>query len=156
MQITELITPDRVACNVKVGSKKRTLELLGGLIAGDVPDLTQPEVFESLVGRERLGSTGLGRGVALPHGRLKNHPRTVGAFMKLEGGVDFDAADNAPVDLIFALLVPEQSTDEHLQILARLAAMFSDPQLCANLRRCANSVQLLQQISDWESRHETV
>ncbi|HQU14948.1 MAG: PTS sugar transporter subunit IIA [Chromatiales bacterium 21-64-14] len=153
MQITELITPGRVACNIKVGSKRRALELLGGLIASDLPDLTQPEVFESLVERERLGSTGMGRGVALPHGRLKDRPRAVGAFMKIEGGVDFDATDSAPVDLIFGLLVPEHSTNEHLQILARLATMFSDTELCASLRNCANRTQLVRHILDWESRH---
>jgi len=83
-------------------------------------------IFDSLIGRERLGSTGLGHGVALPHGRFNQSQRAVGAFVKLKKGVDFDAIDRQPVDLVFGLLVPDHYTDEHLKILAYLAEMFSD------------------------------
>lgn len=155
MRISELITPARVACGVEVGSKKRALELLGELAVADVPDLTCAEVFDSLIERERLGGTGLGHGVALPHGRLKGTRRAIGALMTLKKGIDFDAPDRQPVDLLFALLAPEHYTDEHLQILAWLAALFSDARLCATLRECTTGAELLTTVADWEQRQAT-
>lgn len=134
MQIAQILTPDRIQSNVPSHSKKAALETLAALIAGADPALTQSEVFNSLITRERLGSTGLGQGVALPHGRLKNGERTLGAFIRLESGIDFDAVDHKPVDLLFALLVPEESTEEHLQILSRLAELFSKPEILQSLR----------------------
>ena len=126
MQMADLVTPECVACNVKVHSKKRVFELLAELLAKNQHELTQAEIMESLLARERLGSTGLGHGVAIPHGRMKKLNRAVGAFVQLEKGIDFDAIDNQPVDLLFVLLVPEKCTDEHLQILAGLAEMLGD------------------------------
>ena len=111
------------------------METLSGLIAGTGSGLTGQEVFNSLLSRERLGGTGLGNGIALPHGRLKNGLATIAAFIKLKQGVDYDAVDHQPVDLIFALLVPEQSTEEHLQVLAQLAEMFNKPEFLARLRK---------------------
>jgi PTS system nitrogen regulatory IIA component len=134
MQIAQILTPDRIQSNVPSQSKKAALEALAALIAAADPGLSQSEVFNSLLTRERLGSTGLGQGVALPHGRLKNGERTLGAFIRLESGIDFDAVDHQPVDLLFALLVPEESTDEHLQILSRLAELFSKPEVLQRLR----------------------
>lgn len=152
MRISELITPARVACSGEAGSKKRVLERLGELAVADVPDLTSAEVFDSLIERERLGGTGLGHGVALPHGRMKGGRRAIGALMTLKEGIDFDAPDRQPVDLLFALLVPEHYTDEHLQILAQLAKLFSDAQMCATLRGCGTGAELLAAVADWEQR----
>ena len=135
MHISEILTSDRVLCNVDLSSKKAVLETLAGLIAGTGSGLTGQEVFNSLLSRERLGGTGLGNGIALPHGRLKNGLATIAAFIKLKQGVDYDAVDHQPVDLIFALLVPEQSTEEHLQVLAQLAEMFNKPEFLARLRK---------------------
>ena len=135
MHISEILTNDRVLCNVDLSSKKAVLETLSGLIAGTGSGLTGQEVFNSLLSRERLGGTGLGNGIALPHGRLKNGLATIAAFIKLKQGVDYDAVDHQPVDLIFALLVPEQSTEEHLQVLAQLAEMFNKPEFLARLRK---------------------
>ena len=135
MHISEILTSDRILCNVALSSKKAVLETLSGLIAGTGSGLTGQEVFNSLLSRERLGGTGLGNGIALPHGRLKNGPSTIAAFIQLKQGVDYDAIDHQPVDLIFALLVPEQSTEEHLQVLAQLAEMFNKPEFLARLRR---------------------
>lgn len=135
MQISEILTSDRILCNVDVSSKKAALEMLAALIAGASSSLSGPEVFYTLLSRERLGGTGLGNGIALPHGRMKNGLATIGAFIKLKQGVDYDAADEQPVDLIFALLVPEHSTDEHLQVLAQLAAKFNEPEFLTQLRR---------------------
>jgi len=135
MHISEILTGDRILCNVDLSSKKAVLETLSGLIAGASSGLTGQEVFNSLLSRERLGGTGLGNGIALPHGRLKNGLSTIAAFIKLKRGVDYDAVDHQPVDLIFALLVPEQSTEEHLQVLAQLAEMFNKPEFLARLRK---------------------
>jgi PTS system nitrogen regulatory IIA component len=134
MQISQILAPDRVLSSVTSHSKKAALETLAALIADADTGLTQAEVFNSLITRERLGSTGLGEGVALPHGRMKNGEHTLGAFIRLESAIDYDAVDHKPVDLLFALLVPEQSTDEHLEILAKLAEMFSKPEVLERLR----------------------
>lgn len=155
MQISTLLEPDRVACQQDSTSKKRTLDLLSSLLASALPAFSEGELFDSLINRERLGSTGLGNGVALPHGRLAGLDTPLAAFVTLsDGGIDFDAIDNKPVDLLFALLVPEESTDEHLQILARLATMFSDPDFCSTLRDCTTSRQCIDQISHWETRQQ--
>jgi PTS system nitrogen regulatory IIA component len=139
MEISEILSPERVECNVAINSKKAALEMLAGMIAGADPDITQAEVFESLLAREKLGSTGLGQGIALPHGRRKGGSRTIGAFMRLQTGVPYDAMDQKPVDLFFALLVPEESTEEHLNILSNLAKMFSDPGLVNKIRSCGSA-----------------
>ncbi len=148
MQIAEILTPGRVAVSTGISSKKGVLEELAKLIADDTPDLTQSEIFDSLCARERLGSTGLGHGVAIPHGRLKGGKQTLGAFIQLSDGIDYDAVDQQPVDLLFALLVPEASTDEHLQILARLAEMFSDTELVNKLRRAHSSRRLYELLQE--------
>ena len=126
MLISEIIKPESVLCDVNTGSKKAVLEILAELIVNADPGLTQAEVFGSLLAREKLGSTGLGKGIALPHGRLKQSAKTLGAFVRLQSAVAYDSIDGVPVDLLFALVVPEQSTQEHLDILAKLAELFSD------------------------------
>ncbi len=142
MQIAEFISPERVVVRQQAGSKKRALELVSNLIAGAYPSLVETEVFDCLIARERLGSTGIGHGIAIPHGRLKSVDRPIGAFVLLEKGVDFDALDGKPVDMVCALVVPAESTEEHLQILATLAALFSDEQLRERLRRAASAAEL--------------
>jgi len=150
MQLSELLTTDRVVCNLSTQSKKRALEEISELISRGESRVTINEVFDSLLARERLGGTGIGHGVAIPHGRLKNTDMTIGAFIKLENAVDFDAIDNQPVDLIFALLVPENSTQEHLQVLASIAGMFNDEQTRDKLRQADSAEQLYQIICDWK------
>ena len=135
MEISDILARERVLCNVNLSSKKTVLETLAGLIAGADDGVTKQEVFDSLLSRERLGGTGMGNGIALPHGRLKNSFSTTAAFIKLERGVDYYASDRQPVDLVFALLVPERSTEEHLRVLAKLAGMFDKPEFPARLRR---------------------
>ena len=133
---------------MEAGSKKRVLELLGSLLADTAPGLTQDSIFDRLLERERLGSTGLGHGIALPHARMRDIDQAYGAFIQLSHGVDFDAIDSEPVDLLFALLVPEAATQEHLQLLATLAGMFSNPDFCANLRRASTPEDLLKQLTE--------
>nr|MBS0020645.1 PTS IIA-like nitrogen regulatory protein PtsN [Gammaproteobacteria bacterium] len=134
MRISDILTSDRVRCGVEANSKKRALEVLSAQIALGDPSLTPRAVFDCLLARERLGSTGLGSGIAIPHGRLPNLPQAIGAFIRLKEAVNFDALDNEPVDLLFGLLVPAESTDEHLQLLSLLAEGFSDEALRQQLR----------------------
>lgn len=153
MQIGELLSLDRVVESADVTSKKRTLELLGRLLGSEETGLSADEVFDTLLARERLGSTGLGAGVAIPHGRMKGIGRAVGAFVKLHEGIDFDAPDKQPVDLLFALIVPEECTDVHLDILAQLARLFRDTDTVEQLRQCADSETLYRTLTDWGARH---
>lgn len=157
MQLTDLLTSRCITCDAELNSKKRVLEYLSQLIAARQNDLTPTEVFENLVARERLGSTGLGHGVAIPHARVKNLDGPVCAFVRLKQGVDFDAMDSQPVDLLCALLVPEKSTEEHLELLALLAEMFSDAEYCQQLRSSGNEEELHELLSHWQSHaHHTV
>jgi PTS system nitrogen regulatory IIA component len=150
MDITDLITGERIVCDCEVASKKRAIEVLSELLAKGQADLTARPIFDSLIGRERLGSTGLGHGVALPHGRFNQSQHAVGAFVKLKKGVDFDAIDRQPVDLVFGLLVPDHYTDEHLKILAYLAEMFSDRAFCQQLRETDSDQMLFGLLRDWK------
>ena len=151
MHITTLIGPERVSCCEEVTSKKRALEQLSQLLAQNNPSITAEEIFDRLIGRERLGSTGLGHGVAIPHGRVSGLQKPQAACIRLEHGVDFDALDRKPVDLLVALLVPEEATDEHLQLLAQLATMFSDTEFTQKLREARNSQELYQLLQHWEA-----
>lgn len=153
MQIAQLIKAERVANNLDSSSKKRTLEQLSQLLASAATHLTADEIFDGLVGRERLGSTGLGHGVAIPHGRIAGLTEPVGAFTHLSKAVDFDAIDRKPVDLLFALLVPEESTEEHLQLLAQLARMFGNADFCTQLRKADSDSALYELIQHWEASH---
>ena len=142
--ISELLDEQRIATDSGISSKKRLMEQLSELIAGATPDLGETEVLNSLLRRERLGSTGLGRGVALPHGRLTEIDRALGAFVKLEQPIKYDAIDGVPVDLVFALVVPEQATEGHLNILAALAEKLGDPGICEKLRAATHPAQALE------------
>lgn len=153
MELSDIIAPERVACDVAANSKKRALETLAELIAGGQAGISSAEVFESLLARERLGGTGVGHGVAIPHGRLDQGQRAIGAFIKLTQGVDFDASDDEPVDLLFALIVPAESTEEHLQVLALLATMFSDEDLRRRARSAESGQHLYELLLDWQSTH---
>lgn len=128
MKLSEILSPNCIRLDADATSKKRVLESASQLLADNAGDLSARQVFECLFAREKLGSTGLGHGVAIPHGRLAGLDKTIGAFLRLPKGVDFDAPDNEPVDLVFALLVPEESTEEHLQVLADLASYFNSKQ----------------------------
>lgn len=132
--LDQILAPERVRSGVPSGSRKRTLQMLGEVLADAEPGISAQAVFDRLVARERLGSTGLGDGCALPHARVPGLGHTLAAFLRLEHGVDFDAPDQEPVDLVFGLLVPDESTDEHLQVLAAIAQVLSDATLRSSLR----------------------
>ena len=156
MQLAALLTPARTRCGVSLTSKKRALEYLSELLLVDADDPLEAgaervrAIFEGLTVRERLGSTGLGRGVALPHTRSADIDRPRAALIRLDAPIDFDAADRRPVDLLFALLVPEHSNDAHLRILARLAEMFRDAALCERLRGCTSDAALFDHVCAWQ------
>ncbi len=134
MQISEILSSDSILCGQDFTSKKMALEELSKLLANTDSSIGYIEVFDCLVAREKLGSTGLGKGIAIPHARLKGSKKTIAAFIQLQHGINYDAIDEAPVDILFALLVPEDSTDEHLEILSHLAEMFSNSETLEQLR----------------------
>ena len=150
MNLQDLLTPASIVCDADISSKKRVLELLAELLASCSKDCNALEVFQHLTEREKLGSTGLGHGVALPHARTSKCGKAVGAFVKLKQGIDFDSPDNIATDLLFALMVPEHYTDEHLKILAGLAGLFSDEDFCKQLRACHSPDDLYKQITGWQ------
>ncbi|MDR9432297.1 MAG: PTS sugar transporter subunit IIA [Spiribacter sp.] len=151
MDLSSLLTPQRVRCGLEVHSKKRALEQLSELLVDTDTADAERAVFEGLTLRERLGSTGLGRGVALPHSRSRDIDQPQAALIRLAQPIGFDAVDREPVDLLFALLVPEHSNDEHLRILSELAEMFRDEALCARLRHCSGDDDLFAAVCGWQA-----
>lgn len=143
------IVIERVASRLAVSSKKRLLEAVGELLASGNPRLNPDAVFERLLERERYGSTGFGHGVALPHARVPELDEAVGAFARLHTPVDFDAVDDHPVDLVFGLLVPAEATDEHLQLLSRIATILGQAPLRERLRTTADANGLLTLLATW-------
>ncbi|WP_404408887.1 PTS IIA-like nitrogen regulatory protein PtsN [Pseudidiomarina marina] len=142
MDLSTLLSPDCTRCAVDGSSKKKVLELIGQMAAPRLSGTTSFDVFESLLNRERLGSTGIGMGVAIPHGRLASANKPVAILITLSSPIDFDAIDNQPVDIIFALLVPEDQHEQHLQTLASVAQRLND-KICTRALRDAHSDQEL-------------
>ena len=144
MKITDVLTPAMTECNLPGGSKKRVLENLSIFITEQLGgDAEQTDtLFHSLVARERLGSTGIGDGIAIPDCRAPGFKRIHGCLIKLSKPVDFDAIDDEPVDLIFALVVPEEKNDEHLATLARVAALLQNESSRQSLRQCSSNEEL--------------
>ncbi len=155
MEIAGVLSTERVAAKVQVKSKKKALQIISERLAASTAEITSAEAFGCLIEREKLGSTGLGHGVALPHGRLRSAENVYGVFLQLAQAIDFDALDNQPVDLLFALLVPQQATETHLRILARLAEMFRDKALCERLRHAENDAELFDLLRSWEPKTAT-
>jgi PTS system nitrogen regulatory IIA component len=147
MLISDLLSQERIRFDVHSSSKKRLLELISEELARDTDGLSSREVFESLCARERLGSTGLGHGVAIPHGRVKNSEHVQVSFIRLKKPLPFDAPDGEPVDLLFAMTVPENCNEDHLKLLAQVAELFSDPDLLEKLRKAKSAVALMQLLS---------
>jgi len=147
--IAKLLPPSNILVNLDVTSKKRMFEQ-AGLLFENNQGVARSLVFDSLFARERLGSTGLGQGVAIPHGRIKGLKEAIGAFVRLAQPVPFDAPDGKPVDLVFLLLVPEQATQQHLQILSELAQMLSDRDLRDKLSTEADASALHRRITTWQ------
>lgn len=164
MNLDTLISSNAVITNNNIKSKKRALELLAETLAEaatlrnqpatddslDIEDIDALEIFHLLTEREKLGSTSMGHGVALPHTRTSLTQHAVGAFLKLDKGIDFDSPDDQATDLIFALMVPEHYTDEHLKILAYLASLFSDENFCNTIRNSNDTQEIYNHLIGWQ------
>ncbi len=142
MELADLLTPQRTFTGVEAGSKKRLLETIAQLLHEAVPELGADDLFTSLTTRERLGTTGLGFGVAIPHCRIDSCTAPVGALFRLHESVDFDAVDGDPVDLLFVLVVPEEATQEHLNALAAIAERLGDRAYRDRLREAGSAEQM--------------
>ena len=133
MEINDLVSPDGVFANLRVTSKKQAIQELARR-AADISGQPERAVFDVLMERERLGTTGVGNGIAIPHGKLEKVDRLYGMFARLEAPIDFQAIDDQPVDLIFLLLAPETAGADHLKALARVSRLLRDTQTCEKLR----------------------
>jgi nitrogen PTS system EIIA component len=148
--ISKLLPPENILLDAESTSKKRVFERVG-LLFENSQKIARSQVFDSLFAREKLGSTGLGQGVAIPHGRVKGLRDGVAAFVKTQNLVPFDAPDGQPVNLIFVLLVPERATDLHLQLLAELAQMFSNKAFREQLQNSNDAAEIHRLFSDWKA-----
>ena len=142
MKISDILSLSNIFSNIKCNSKKAAMELLAKNIANHDNGISQTDVIDCLIARERLGSTGIGNGIAIPHGRLKHCKKTIATFIQLHNSIEYESIDDIPVDLIFALIVPEESTDEHLEILAILARMLSEKKTVDSLRKATSSEEM--------------
>lgn len=144
MQLEHFLTPERTFCGVASTSKKRLLEDLAQIISDDVPALNAQEIYTHLLNRERLGSTGIGFGVAIPHCRVSNCSSIVGALITLNEPVGFESVDDQPVDILFALVAPEEGHDEHLKALSSIAERLNTPAYRERLRSSKDARELFQ------------
>ena len=149
-RLASILSPAQVLVRVEVTSKKRAFEE-AGLLFEDLHGLNRALVAESLFARERLGSTGLGHGVAIPHGRIKGLKSPMAAVFQLDQPIGFDAPDEKPVSLLIFLLVPEASTQKHLEILSEIAELLSDTGLREKIKSCDDAVALHHIISTWNA-----
>ncbi|MEE9316961.1 MAG: PTS IIA-like nitrogen regulatory protein PtsN [Rhodospirillales bacterium] len=141
MEINDLLVPEGVVADLKATSKKQALQDLAKR-AAEVSGLHVRAIFDVLMERERLGTTGVGNGIAIPHGKLPNLDRLHGLFARLENPIDFQAIDERPVDLIFVLLAPETAGADHLKALARISRLLRDQTVCEKLRGTDNAEAL--------------
>ena len=152
--IAKLLPESNVIIDLDVSSKKRVFEQVGLLFENN-NSIARSQVFESLFAREKLGSTGLGQGIAIPHGRIKGLKEAVGALVRTRQPIPFDAPDSQNVSLIFVLLVPDRATDQHLQILSELAQMFSDKAFREKLLAAPTAAELHGLITQWQAHATT-
>jgi len=149
-QIAKLLPPSNVVVGLEASSKKRLFEQVGLLFENN-HGIARNVVYDALFAREKLGSTGLGQGIAIPHGRIKGLKDAIGACMRLENPVQFDSPDGKPVSLAFVLLVPEAATERHLQLLSELAQMFSDRDFREQVCNAADSSAVHRLFSEWQT-----
>lgn len=146
-----ILAPHRVLHACDCASKKRLLEVISGLIVDGSGGMDENRLCESFSARERLGSTGIGEGIAIPHCRLKDCRAATAALITLQQPIEFAAIDDRPVDIVFALVVPDEAAEAHLQMLARLAGLFSEHAFRVRLRACRDAAQLHRCLSTaWE------
>ena len=146
--VSRLLPPNHVLLDLDVSSKKRLFEQIG-LLFENTRQIPRARVFDSLFDREKLGSTGLGYGVAIPHGRIRQLKEPACAFVRTASPIPFESPDGAPVSLVFAMLVPEHATEAHLELLSELAQMFSDAALREALARAPDAASAHRAIVEW-------
>lgn len=150
MKIDQILSPESTFCSLELSSKKKILEKVSQVLADSTEGSSQ-EIFESLFARERLGTTALGHGIAIPHGRTQACKQPTAVFILLEKPVDYDAPDGQDVDIIFAILVPEQADSEQLKCLAEIAKVLSEPTVVSQIRHahCGDALfQIIEQASE--------
>ena len=147
--LSELLNPERCLCRIRCGSKKRLFEAVADVLAREQQALPPAELVAGMLAREKLGSTALGDGVAIPHCRLSHCAKPTGVLLSLCDAVDFDSPDGEPVDLLFALVVSPQATQAHLNLLAELAKLFSQAEFRQALRACRRSADLYSAAANW-------
>ncbi len=143
MDIQAIVSLNRTECAVQCNSKKRILEIISDIAARNNSEVESVDVLNSLLGREKMGSTGIGNGIALPHGRLPGLDKVIAIVVTSNPPIPFDAIDNKPVDIFFALLVPEEQTEGHLQTLAMVAGKLSDKETVKAIRNATTSDDIL-------------
>jgi len=141
MDLSDLVTPEAILPSLKANSKKQALQAIAEK-ASAMTGVAEKDIFDTLLKREKLGSTGVGGGIAIPHGKLANLSRIFGLFARLPKAIDFEALDDTPVDLIFLLLAPETAGADHLKALARIARLFREPGMAAKLRASSDASAL--------------
>ena len=152
MDLGDLLQPEGVFASVRIKNKKQALQELAAK-AARVTGLDERQIFDTLLQRERLGSTGVGRGIAIPHARIPGLPRIATVFAQLEEPIDFDSPDNEPVDLLFVLLAPEQAGADHLKALARISRVLRDPQTLEKLRAAGDRAALYAVLTEPLASH---
>jgi PTS system nitrogen regulatory IIA component len=141
MPLSDLVSAQAIIPALRANSKKQVLQELAAR-ASELSGVPEREIFDTLLQRERLGSTGVGNGIAIPHGKLGSFKQLFGLFARLERPIDFEALDGEPVDLVFVLLAPESAGADHLKALARIARMLRDPAIAQNLRNSRDEAAL--------------
>jgi len=149
MTVSALLSPQTIFLDTEISSKKKLLQLIANIVT-DRTKLSESMIYNNLLNRERLGSTGLGQGFAVPHARLKDLDKTMACFFRLKEAVNFEAPDNQPVDLVFSIIIPEEATEEHLLILSSLARMFSREEVCDAIRNATSKDEIAQIIQSAE------
>lgn len=147
MQLSSVLSLDCTRSAVHCSSKKRALEIISELAASRLTVAPQT-LFEAMLAREKMGSTGIGNGIAIPHGKMEPSTTTVAVFIRTEQPIPFDAVDNQPVDLLFALLVPEDQCQQHLQTLSAVAKRLADKSVCRRLRTALSDEELYQILTE--------
>ncbi len=150
MRVREILTPENTHIDVHGVSKKRLLDQVAQLVASNASALSEQQVFDALIARERLGSTGIGEGIAIPHCRLGSCDKPVGMLIRLDEAIDFESIDGKPVDLVFVLLVPEANPEQHLKTLSHLAALFNEAGFRDQLRNATSAENLYQRATSSE------
>jgi PTS system nitrogen regulatory IIA component len=148
---TTLLTPGRTVCHAPGVSKKRLFETIARIISEDQVSLPYNVVLSHLIAREKLGSTGLGQGIAIPHCRIENCTHAIGTLITLSEPINFDAPDGNPVDILFILLVPDEAHQQHLDILGGIAGLFSQPAFCDQVRLANDAGALYTTATNWSS-----